>query len=129
MNVPVKITFHNTQRTSNIEKFVEEQTERLQKFNRRVQHCDVVIDQPHHHHQKGNDYQVRIVVTVPGQTIAVSSSTSKDGGQENLYSAIHDAFDAAKRKLRQKRQKPRERSVRKAAKDAESGDPQVSASV
>jgi ribosomal subunit interface protein len=128
MNVPVTITFHNTQRTANIEEFIEEQSERLQKFNRRIQHCEVVIDQPHHHHQKGNEYQVRIVVTVPRQTIAVTSTTSKDSGHENLYSAIHDAFDSAKRKLRQQRQKPRERSVRKATKETESDGPIISAS-
>ena len=128
MNLPVKITFHNTQRTPNIEQFIEEQSENLQKFHRRIQHCEVVIDQPHHHHQKGNEFQVRIVVTVPGQTLAVTSTISKNGGHENLYSSIHDAFDAAKRKLRQQRQKPRERSVRKGTKESESGELIASAS-
>jgi len=128
MNVPVNITFHNTERTTNVEQFIQEQTERLQKFHSRLQQCEVVIDQPHHHHQKGNKYQVKIVLTVPRQTIAVTSTTSRNGNHENLYSAIHDAFDAAKRKLRQKREKPRGRNVRKGTKSSESGGPTISAS-
>ena len=80
MDIPLNITFHNTRKTANIEEFIADQAENLQKFHKRIQNCEVVIDQPHHHHQKGNEYYVKIVVTVPKQTIAVTSSTSRRGG-------------------------------------------------
>ncbi len=122
MDIPLNITFHNTRKTANIEEFIADQAENLQKFHKRIQNCEVVIDQPHHHHQKGNEYYVKIVVTVPKQTIAVTSSTSRSGDHENLYGAIHDAFDSVKRKLRQQRRKLREKTVRKAAKELALGE-------
>jgi ribosome-associated translation inhibitor RaiA len=121
MSFPLNIKFHDTRRSANVEQAIRDQAERLDKFHGRIQHCEVVIDQPHHHQKKGNDFHVRILLTVPGQTLAVTSTASPNGDHESLYGAIRDAFDAAKRKLRQQRLKPREQRVRKAARNGDPG--------
>ncbi len=38
---------------------------RLQAYGR-IHRCDVMIEQPHHHHRRGNPFHVRIELSVPG---------------------------------------------------------------
>jgi ribosome-associated translation inhibitor RaiA len=52
----------------------------------------VVIDSPHHHH-KGQLFCVRVDLAVPDGTIIA------DGGHEDLYVAIRDAFVTTRREL------------------------------
>jgi cold shock CspA family protein len=44
-------------------------------------------------------YHVRIDLTVPGDELVVSRDPGKDQAHEDVYVAIRDAFDAARRQL------------------------------
>jgi len=117
MNYPLTVTFHNTRRSIRVEEEVAEFAERLDKFHDRIQSCEVVIDKPHRQHNKGNEFHVRILLSVPGQKLVVSSPTPKHGDHTSLHTAMRDAFEAAQRKLRSHRQKPRDRRLKAAAKE------------
>ena len=122
MNFPMTITFHNTRRSVRMEEEIREHAERLDKFHSRIQNCEVIIDQPHHHHNKGNEYHVRILLSVPRTQLAINSSSSKNGEHTSLHVAIRDAFESAKRQLRQHRVKPREQRTRTQQTDPEAPD-------
>jgi ribosome-associated translation inhibitor RaiA len=106
MKFPLTVTFHKTRRSIRVEEIVQEQAERLDKFHHRIQHCEVVIDQPHHNHNKGNEFHIRILLTVPGNQIAANSSSSRNSDHESVDNAVKDAFEAARRQLREVRVNP-----------------------
>jgi len=113
MKFPLTITFHNTRRTAQAEADVREHAERLDKYHKRLQSCEVIIDKPHHHQNKGNQYHVKILLSVPGQKLSVTSTSPKHGDHTNLHNALRDAFEAARRQLRAQKDKPRELRIRK----------------
>jgi hypothetical protein len=55
---------------------------------------------PHRHQRKGNNFSVRIDLTVPGSELVVSRDSTSDGSHENVKIAIRDAFEAATRELK-----------------------------
>lgn len=99
MQIPVQITFHNMDHSSAVESAVREKAGSLEKFFPGIIRCQVEIEAPHHHHQQGNLYRVRLRITVPGGEIAVSRSPGEDHAHEDLRVAIRDAFRAARRQL------------------------------
>ena len=113
MKFPLTIKFHNTRRTAHAEDDVREHAERLDKYHQRIQNCEVIIDKPHVQHNKGNEFHVRILLSVPGQQLAVTSPSPKHGDHTDLHVALRDAFKAAERQLRERRTKPRDQRIRK----------------
>jgi len=98
MQVPLQIAFHNLERSDAIEELIEEKVAWLEHFYDRITACRVVIEAPHRHHRQGNPHQVRIDLTVPGGEIIINREEKPDQGQD-LYVAIRDAFDVARRRL------------------------------
>jgi ribosome-associated translation inhibitor RaiA len=99
MKLPLQLTFHNTEPIRAAEKMIRDRAARLDRHCNRVMSCRVVIDVPHRHHQKGNLYQVRLDITVPGDELAVTREAPEDETAKRLAEAINDAFDAAERLL------------------------------
>ena len=112
MRFPLQVSFHNTRRSTSAEEEVREYAEKLDKYHSRIQNCEVFIDKPHHHQTKGNEFQVKILLSVPGQKIAVSPTSPKHGDHNELHVALRDAFEAARRQLRERKDKPREKRNR-----------------
>ena len=54
---------------------------------------------PHQHHRKGNHFEVRIELRVPGAELAVSNKPGDINAHEDVYVAIRDSFDAMERQL------------------------------
>ena len=67
--------------------------------------CRVVVESPHARHHQGRLYQVHIDITVPGAEWVASRSADKNHAHEDVYVAIRDAFDAAKRQLQEYKRK------------------------
>ena len=67
--------------------------ERLGHVHDRIQHCHVWIDVPHHHRHRGADFQVKLVLAIPGDDIV-----THDQG-DDVYVALSSAFVAARRQL------------------------------
>jgi cold shock CspA family protein/ribosome-associated translation inhibitor RaiA len=99
MKLPLQISFHNLDRSSEIEDAIHERAARLDEFADRIMSCRVVVDVPHKHHQNGNLYQVRIDITLPGGEIAVNRESGRHKPHEDIHVAIRDAFAAAVREV------------------------------
>jgi ribosomal subunit interface protein len=99
MRKPVQITFHNVDPSDAVKALIEEKAAWLERYYDRITGCRVVVESPHRRHRNGNAYQVRIDLTVPGGEIAVNRESSGRQAQPDLYVAVRDAFDAARRKL------------------------------
>ncbi|MGE0400433.1 MAG: HPF/RaiA family ribosome-associated protein [Kofleriaceae bacterium] len=99
MPIPLRVTFRDMQSTPALEELVRDWVAKLEHVEPRIEHCDVVIDRPHQHHQHGQRVHVRVSVAVPGRDAIVSRDHSLDGAHEDAYVAIRDAFQAARRQL------------------------------
>jgi ribosomal subunit interface protein len=94
METPLQIKVHNIPASESYESVIREKVDKLASVYDRITHCRVVIDAPHRHRTHGFLYTVRIHLTVPNGEVVVKREPNED-----LYVAIRDAFNAAKRQL------------------------------
>ncbi len=99
MKLPVQITFRNMSPSEALEANVREKAQKLERYYDGIMSCRVIVEAHHKHHHKGNLYHVRIDLTVPGQELVVSREPVEDHSHEDVYVAVRDAFDAARRQL------------------------------
>ncbi|MBF2063097.1 MAG: ribosome-associated translation inhibitor RaiA [Calothrix sp. C42_A2020_038] len=99
MQIPLQITFHNVQASASVEEKIKENVEKLERFYNRVINCRVTVDAPHRNQRKGNLYHVQIDLTVPNGKIIVNHSPSDEASHADIYIAIRDAFENARRQL------------------------------
>lgn len=99
MELPLQITFHSLERSDAIAAQVRNRARKLEKFSERIQCCRVAIEAPHHRRSKGNEYRVRIEVSVPGQQLVVTRGDGDHRIYSDVYLAIRDAFEAMRRQL------------------------------
>lgn len=101
MQLPVNITYRGLKKSLGIEQLVLEKATRLDKFCDHISRCDVAIEQPNHTHKKGNQFRVRIDVTVPpGHELVAEEKQIDNGTHDPLAKVIHDAFKTMERELR-----------------------------
>jgi len=96
MKLPLQITSRNVSLSENAEQTIREKAAKLDQFCDRIMGCRVLVESPHNHQQHGNHYNVRLDITVPGSEIVIKREENED-----LYVAIRDAFDAARRKVKE----------------------------
>jgi len=83
-----------------VERNIRERAKRLDKFSAHIMSCRVVVEAPHRRHHQGNLYHVSIAVRLQGHTaIDVTRDPEKHHAHEDIYVAIRDAFDAARRRV------------------------------
>ena len=98
MRLPLQITFRNLPRSEAVERAIRERAERLDHYCRQIMGCRVVVETRHRQHQ-GNLYHLRIDLTLPGREIVVGREPAMHRAYEDVYVAIRDGFDAARRRL------------------------------
>ena len=96
MQVPTEITFHGIEHSDSAEAAIQRWVARLEHVYDRIQRCEVVVSQPHKRHRQGREFQVGIVLGVPGNDINITHVMHED-----IYVAIADAFRATRRKLQE----------------------------
>ena len=94
MEIGLQITARDIEVTDAIRADIEEKAGKLDKYYDRIMRCRVVLESPKRHQHEGKLYNVHIYMTVPGSELMVKRELNKD-----LYVAIRDAFQAARRKL------------------------------
>jgi ribosomal subunit interface protein len=77
-----------------LENHIREKVESLEQLHPNLTRCNVTIEQPHHHKNQGNGFNVRIDLYVPGDEIVVNRDVNEDP-----YIALRDAFEAARRQV------------------------------
>ena len=94
MAIPTEITFHEIQHSDAVEAAVTRWVTRLEHFYDRIVRCSVKIEQPHKSHRHGREFEVHVVLDLPGAEIATSRVRHED-----IYVAIADAFRCSRRQL------------------------------
>jgi ribosomal subunit interface protein len=92
-----------------VEARIREKVVMLEKFYDRLVGCHVVVEAPHQHSRKGNLFHVTVEVSVPGSQPIVAGHVQHDNhAHEDVYVAMRDVFDAAKRQLQEHAAKQRD---------------------
>lgn len=92
---PVQIVFHGVERSDAVEEHVRDAVAKLERLHPQVTRCRVTVGLPHNRQQQGKRFDVHVEVAVPGKELMVNRAL----GQENMYAALREAFDAARRQL------------------------------
>ena len=87
---------------------IRNKAKKLEQFYDRIIACKVMVERPHRHKNHGVEFNVSIDIAVPGGDIKV-----KHEHNEDVYVAIRDAFDSARRQLQNlnQRQKGKKQKV------------------
>lgn len=100
MAIPLELVFRDiTPYEEAVEAEVRKRAEKLERFFPLIVNCRVVVEKPHKHHKGGNIYMVKIDLTVPEKKLVVSREHPMRKSHEDIFVAIRDAFDAARRQL------------------------------
>lgn len=99
MQLPVQITFRNVARSDAVEAKIRERAAKLDTYYDRITGCHVTVEAPHRHHHQGKLFQVGIDLILPGTEIVVNRAPQEDHAHEDVFVAVRDAFDAARRQL------------------------------
>jgi ribosomal subunit interface protein len=94
-----QITFRHVPPSPALEEAIREKAAKLDQFCDHIMGCRVVVEAPQHRHHRGNLYNLRIDVTVPGGELVVTRNPSQRHAHEDMYVVIRDAFDAMRRQL------------------------------
>lgn len=96
---PLQITWRDIPQSDAIESNIREKAEKLDSFFDKIMSCKVLIGAVSKRQHHGNLYNIRIEIEVPDHQIVVSRESGEDHAHEDIYVAIRDAFDAARRQL------------------------------
>ncbi|MEG6508884.1 HPF/RaiA family ribosome-associated protein [Methyloligella sp. 2.7D] len=99
MTSTLQISYRDIEPSEAIESRIAEHAAKLDAFFSRSLVYDIVVEMPHRHHEKGNLYNVRIHISMPGRDVNVDHAGRQDHAHEDINVAIRDAFDAARRQL------------------------------
>lgn len=94
MQIPLQITIRDVDHSEALETRIRDKMAKLEEFSKHIISCRVVVEVPHKHHHQGKQFNVRIDIGVPGSEIVVNRDHAED-----VYVALRDTFDAAKRQL------------------------------
>lgn len=99
MQIPIQVTFREVDHSDAVKEMCEKEVMKLERFHHRITSCRVTISAPHRHHNKGSLFSVAVDLTVPGGEVVVNKSHHDAHEHEDLFTAIKDAFRAARRRL------------------------------
>lgn len=101
MNVPLEISFRETDQSDQVEQLIRDRAEKLERVCPHLSSCRVAVEKTQKHQSKGQRFRVRIDMNVPpNHRLAVSREPSKGDLHTDLVTEIRDAFDAAERQVR-----------------------------
>jgi ribosome-associated translation inhibitor RaiA len=94
------ISFRNLAPSPSLETEVRRRAAKLMKVGcERLIACHVVISAPNRRRQQGKLYAVNLRLELPRGSLPVNRNPPMDHAHEDAHVAIHDAFDAAFRRL------------------------------
>jgi ribosomal subunit interface protein len=94
MQTPLQITTRDIPHSEALDDHIRQKVAKLETLYPSIMGCRVVVEVPHKHKQQGRQFNVRLDITVPGGELVVNREADGD-----VYVALRDAFDAAKRQI------------------------------
>lgn len=116
MPMPVEISYRDMDPSPALNFYVHRWAAKLALVHPDIARCRVTIERPHQHKRHGQPVRVRVDLTVPGPDVTISHDRGYDHGRdrhEDAYVAVHDAFTAAQRRLKQSAHKLRDATSRR----------------
>ena len=107
MQVPPEIAFRDVPRTPAVDRAIEDGIAQLEEIHDRIMACRIAAELPHKRHRNGNQYRVRVDLTIPGAEIVVSRLPPDDETNDDIVVAIAEAFDTTRARLLEHERKRR----------------------
>jgi len=101
MPSPITVTCRHTDHSSALEARARELGERLRRYGERITQCHMTIEGSRGGHGSGTPFVVQIDLAVPGAQIHADSLQMDGAGHRDIYLALRDAFNNAKRQLQE----------------------------
>ena len=116
MTTPLQLTFRHVQPSPAVAARNRAAARKLDRYYDRITGCHVVVEAIQRHQRRGQPYHVRIELLLPGSRLVVgrrpahgpasagdplpkAEASLPDSRHKDLYVAVHDAFDVARRRL------------------------------
>jgi hypothetical protein len=109
MQTTIALTFRHLDRSGSLEHRARKLGSRLERFSERITRCHITLEGADTRCDARTPYLVKIDLVVPGAQIHADSLHVDGAGHEDIYLALRDAFNNAKRQL-QELQRDRSRS-------------------
>ena len=94
MDIPLQITFRDLAHSEALEARIRQYASKLEHAARDIHSCRVTVEELDRHKQSGRQFMIRLDIRARDHEIAVNRQHDED-----VYVALHEAFDAAKRQL------------------------------
>jgi len=94
MQNSLQITVRGMDHSDALDEHIRGKVKKLDRVYPRLMGCRVVAELEDRHKHQGKKFAVRVDITAPGKEIVVNRQHDED-----VYVALRDAFDAAKRQL------------------------------
>jgi len=94
MQLPLQISLHGIEHSDALYNAIRDKAEKLDEFYDKIMGCRAVVGMIQRHQHQGKLFNIRLDITVPGGEVVVNRDKAED-----VYVAIRDAFDHAKRRL------------------------------
>jgi ribosomal subunit interface protein len=82
-----------------LEDAIRDKVASLEKLNAQISTCHIVVEMRHQSQAKGKLFHVTFDLTVPGKEIVVSRETHDRDEHADVYVALRDAYEAARKQL------------------------------
>jgi ribosome-associated translation inhibitor RaiA len=99
MQPPITFTFRHIEHSGALEERARKLGQRLARFNGRITQCHMTLEGPGDRRERGAPFLAKIDLAVPGAHIHADSLHVDGAGHEDIYLALRDAFNNAKRQL------------------------------
>ena len=96
MQVPVQVTFRDMPVSDAVEAACWDEAAKLEQCFDRIASCRIVVAEVA---EAGQGFEIRIVLNVPGRELAITRRPHDHQADEDIYEAIHEAFEITRRQL------------------------------
>lgn len=110
MKVPPEVSYRNVDKTEGLDTLVQEKIAKLEQVCDHINSCHIAIEKIHENPKHGSPYRVRIDMTVtPGHEVVAESNPEEGNQYLPVDAVIRNAFDIARRQLRELSKQQREK--------------------
>lgn len=99
MAAELQISFHGMDHSPAVEAAVRRRAKKLEQYSDRLIACRVVLDAINRRPKQATLYGVRVGLVVSGGIVMADREPGQHHTHKDIHVAIHDAFDAARRRL------------------------------
>lgn len=94
-----EVVFNQTDPSEAVRQRAEYLMGKLRRVSKHILRCVMTIEGRHHHHHQGNLYHIGLRIRLPFRDVVVSRDPEQNHAHEDIYVAMRDAVDAARRQL------------------------------